>query len=178
MYPWRLGQTLCLFKVFMLEFTSHASVLIITGFTIERYISICHPNKDHKVSRRTRVRNYIIGIWLFSAIFALPLTGITRTFSYLRDPQTNRPIQGSLLCYVPGHYHHYMNIIFHIYTFVFFVFPIVLIIYLYVMICMKIKKTEIRAKISSMKNNRKYTKRTKCSHMLNARREVMKMLGK
>ena len=42
-YPWRFGQPYCLFKTFLTEMTSSASVLTITAFTVERYVGHLLP---------------------------------------------------------------------------------------------------------------------------------------
>ncbi|KAF6777119.1 hypothetical protein AHF37_03013 [Paragonimus kellicotti] len=42
-YPWRLGTTFCRIRIFLTELSPIVSVLILTIFSVERYLSICHP---------------------------------------------------------------------------------------------------------------------------------------
>ncbi|CAH8645563.1 unnamed protein product [Schistosoma bovis] len=42
-YPWRLGTVFCRFRIFLTELCPLVSILILTIFSVERYLSICHP---------------------------------------------------------------------------------------------------------------------------------------
>ncbi|KAJ8315274.1 hypothetical protein KUTeg_007424 [Tegillarca granosa] len=121
-YPWRLGEPFCIFKSFLLESTSYASVLTITGFTIERYIAICHPMLGQNVSRQSRAVKCIAVIWAVATISALPYPIHTRTFYYLEDPRNKSPIPDTLLCNIPLQWHNRMIIMFQVSTFAFLLF--------------------------------------------------------
>uniref|UniRef100_A0A5K4EPF9 Putative neuropeptide receptor n=2 Tax=Schistosoma mansoni TaxID=6183 RepID=A0A5K4EPF9_SCHMA len=42
-YPWTLGTVFCRFRIFLTELCPLVSILILTIFSVERYLSICHP---------------------------------------------------------------------------------------------------------------------------------------
>jgi len=91
-----------LFKTFLTETTSSASILTITAFTVERYIAICHPLRAHAMSTLPRAARTIIGVWLAACVTALPYPLHTRTFYYLDDPtQPGRHLVDSLTCNIP-----------------------------------------------------------------------------
>jgi len=101
-YPWRFGESCCLFKTLLTEMTSSASILTITAFTVERYTAICHPLRAHAVSPLPRATRTIIAVWLAACITALPYPLHTRTFYYLDYPTLpGRPIADSLICNIP-----------------------------------------------------------------------------
>ena len=97
-YPWQFGEPYCLLRTFLLELTSTASVFTITAFTVERYVAICHPLHAHTTSSLPRVVKTIILLWLAAAIASLPYPIHTRTYYYLSDPETGKPIHDSLVC--------------------------------------------------------------------------------
>lgn len=142
-YPWRFGEPFCIFKAFLLEWTSYASVLTITGFTVERYIAICHPITGQKVTRQSRAFKCIICIWIISACCALPYPFHTRTFYYLNDPRTNLPITDTLLCNIPVEWHKRMIVMFQVSTFAFFFLPMTVITIMYILIGIRLRRTEV-----------------------------------
>ncbi|XP_061169312.1 pyrokinin-1 receptor-like isoform X1 [Saccostrea echinata] len=142
-YPWRFGEPFCIFKAFLLEWTSYASVLTITGFTVERYIAICHPITGQKVTRQSRAFKCIICIWIISACCALPYPFHTRTFYYLNDPRTNLPINDTLLCNIPIKWHERMIVMFQVSTFAFFFLPMCIITIMYILIGIRLRRTEV-----------------------------------
>ncbi|XP_021339773.1 pyrokinin-1 receptor-like [Mizuhopecten yessoensis] len=170
-YPWRFGEPFCIFKSFLLESTSYASVLTITGFTIERYIAICHPITGQKVSRQSRAMKCILCIWIVSALSALPYPIHTRTFYYMQDPRTSSPIQDSLLCNIPIQWHPRMKIMFQVSTFAFFFLPMTVITVMYILIGIRLRKTEIGSSIRYFSKGAKST-------ATRARKAVLRMLGK
>jgi len=112
-YPWRLGEPYCLFKTFLTETTSSASILTITAFTVERYTAICHPLRAHTVSTLPRAARTIVGVWLAACVTALPYPLHTRAFYYLDDPtQPGRPLKDSLTCNIPTHWQSRMRYFF------------------------------------------------------------------
>lgn len=170
-YPWRFGEPFCIFKSFLLESTSYASVLTITGFTIERYIAICHPITGQKVSRQSRAVKCIVGIWIVSALCALPYPIHTRTFYYMNDPRTLSPIPETLLCNIPTQWHERMIVMFQVSTFAFFLLPMTVITVMYILIGIRLRKTEIDSSISYFSKGAKST-------ATRARKAVLRMLGK
>ncbi|THD25714.1 Neuropeptides capa receptor [Fasciola hepatica] len=42
-YPWRFGTALCKLRVFLTELSPIVSIIILTVFSVERYLSVCHP---------------------------------------------------------------------------------------------------------------------------------------
>ena len=61
-YPWRLGEPYCLFKTFLTELMSTASVLTILAFTVERYVAICHPLRAQAVSTPARAVKTLVAL--------------------------------------------------------------------------------------------------------------------
>lgn len=43
MYPWMFGTLFCRFKIFLSELCPLVSILLLTLFSAERYLTICHP---------------------------------------------------------------------------------------------------------------------------------------
>ena len=67
-YPWRFGEPYCLFKTFLTELMSSASVLTITAFTVERYVAICHPLRAQTVSCPSRAVKTVLVIWAAASL--------------------------------------------------------------------------------------------------------------
>ncbi|XP_076078940.1 pyrokinin-1 receptor-like [Mytilus galloprovincialis] len=168
-YPWRFGEPFCIFKAFLLESTSYASVLTITGFTIERYIAICHPIVGQRVSRQSRAIKCIIVIWIISGIVALPYPIHTRTFYYLNDPRTSLPLEDTLVCNIPIKWHERMIIMFQVSTFAFFFLPMTVITVMYILIGIRLRNTEIGSSNGFLTSSAKNT-------TTRARKAVLKML--
>ncbi|KAH8864084.1 Neuropeptides capa receptor [Schistosoma japonicum] len=42
-YPWKMGTIFCRFRIFLTELCPLVSILVLTIFSVERYLSICHP---------------------------------------------------------------------------------------------------------------------------------------
>lgn len=169
-YPWRFGEPFCIFKAFLLEWTSYASVLTITGFTVERYIAICHPITGQKVTRQSRAFKCIICIWIISACCALPYPFHTRTFYYLNDPRTNLPITDTLLCNIPVEWHKRMIVMFQVSTFAFFFLPMTVITIMYILIGIRLRRTEVDTSMGIQYKGA-------LSTTARARKAVLKMLG-
>ncbi|KAH3747932.1 hypothetical protein DPMN_182367 [Dreissena polymorpha] len=141
-YPWRFGQFFCIMKSFIMETTSYTSVLTILCFTIERYISVCHSVKVNRQQNTTRACKCIVIIWVISAVSALPFSIHTRTFYFLSDPRTGRPVDESLVCNIPHVWQDTMVTVFKLSTFFYFVLPLVIITMMYVLIGLKLKRSE------------------------------------
>ena len=126
-YPWRFGQPYCLFKVFLTEMTSSASILTITAFTVERYVAICHPMLAQRMSSLQRALKIVFFIWFCAALTALPYPIYTRTVYMVYNPYTNEPIAESLVCNIPQKWTSRMRAVFQFSTFLLFVFPMTVI---------------------------------------------------
>lgn len=68
-YPFSSG--VCMSLAMISETTANATVLTITSFTIERYIAICHPFRQHMMDLSRAVR-FIFAIWIVSFCLAIP----------------------------------------------------------------------------------------------------------
>ncbi|WAR09406.1 PK1R-like protein [Mya arenaria] len=166
-YPWRFGEPFCIIKTFVMEVTSYSTVLTITGFTIERYMAICHPIRVQPCFHVSRATRCIIVIWTISTFSALPYPVHTRTFYYLSDSLTKRPIADSLVCNIPHRWTGRMITVFQLSTFVYFLVPMVVITLIYVLIGVKLRASELTAPASPQ-----YGKAT----ATRARRAILKML--
>ncbi|XP_005104608.2 pyrokinin-1 receptor [Aplysia californica] len=169
-YPWHLGEPFCIFKSFLTEMTSYASVLTITSFTVERYLAICHPIRGQRSSRQSRAVKIVLSIWVVSGLCALPYPIHTRVFAYLNDPRTHRPILDSALCNIPFKWQQRMSYSFQVSTFVFFVIPMAVITIMYLMIGFRLRSSALATSVSSSQSQ---TAKTAASR---ARRAVLKML--
>lgn len=166
-YPWKFGESFCLFKSCLFEMTAYVSVLTITAFTIERYIAICYPLKAHKIASLSRTIKIVIAIWIFALFCALPYPIHTRTFYYLHE-KDGTPILDSLQCNIPHKWVSRMKIVFQLSTILFFVLPMSVITALYIMIALALRKTSLNR--SGADDNRGNQ-----STSINA---VLRMLGK
>lgn len=151
-----------------MEMTSYSSVLTITGFTIERYIAICQPIRVQRCCRVSRATRCIIVIWTVSIFSALPYPIHTRTFHYLHNPVTGKPIPDSLVCNIPLSWTKRMITVFQMSTFIYFIVPMIIITLFYILIGVKLRESEISAHGSPQ-----YGKAT----ATRARRAILKMLG-
>ena len=168
-YPWRFGEPFCILRSFIMEMTSYSSVLTITGFTIERYIAICHPIKVQRFCQVSRATRCIVIIWTISIFSALPYPIHSRTFYYVTNTNTGKYVPDSLVCNIPLAWQRRMIIVFQMSTFVYFVVPMILISLIYILIGVKLRKNELLSNGSPQ-----YGKAT----ATRARRAILKMLGK
>jgi hypothetical protein len=53
-YPYVFGEVFCVFRALAIEAATNASILVITAFTAERYLAICHPLKAQTMSKLSR----------------------------------------------------------------------------------------------------------------------------
>ena len=158
-------------KAFVMEMTSYSSVLTITGFTVERYIAICHPIKLQKACRASRALRSIVIIWVVSMLSALPYPLHTRIFYYLYNERTGEIIPESLVCSIPIKWIKRMLTVFQISTFVYFVLPMIVITVFYILIGLKLRRSELASRdvIAAPQYGKTTAKR--------ARRAVLRMLG-
>uniref|UniRef100_A0A914X0Q1 G-protein coupled receptors family 1 profile domain-containing protein n=1 Tax=Plectus sambesii TaxID=2011161 RepID=A0A914X0Q1_9BILA len=72
-YPYRFGEFVCKLRAFLVEFTSYASILTITAFSIERWLAICFPLKVQLFSKLTRASKLISLAWAVAFVCATPM---------------------------------------------------------------------------------------------------------
>ncbi|XP_019643910.1 PREDICTED: growth hormone secretagogue receptor type 1-like [Branchiostoma belcheri] len=80
-WDWELGDAVCRGMYFLRETFTAASILHISGFTVERYIAICHPLQAKRLLRRGRVKVLIAAAWVLAVVPASPallIFGVTR----------------------------------------------------------------------------------------------------
>ncbi|XP_036674677.3 pyrokinin-1 receptor isoform X1 [Drosophila suzukii] len=69
-YPF--SDSICILESVLSETAANATVLTITAFTVERYIAICHPFRQHTMSKLSRAVKFIFAIWIAALLLALP----------------------------------------------------------------------------------------------------------
>ncbi|GAB0087438.1 G protein-coupled receptor, rhodopsin-like [Sergentomyia squamirostris] len=69
-YPF--NQSFCILQGLLSETSANATVLTITSFTVERYIAICHPFRQHTMSKLSRAVKFILAIWIVAFCLAIP----------------------------------------------------------------------------------------------------------
>lgn len=70
-YQYPFGTPICMSLGMISETSANATVLTITSFTVERYIAICHPFRQHMMDLNRAVK-FIFGIWIVSFCLAIP----------------------------------------------------------------------------------------------------------
>lgn len=169
-YPWVFGEPFCVFKTFLSEMTSSASILTITAFTVERYVAICHPIRAQTMSSLNRAIRIIIFIWIAACLTALPYPIHTRTFYYVNHPVTGKPLNDSLQCNIPPYWRINMKYMFQLSTFILFIAPMTIITVLYILIGITLRKSGIARQSETLNASTKAQSQS--------RRAVLKMLGK
>uniref|UniRef100_A0A915M8U1 G-protein coupled receptors family 1 profile domain-containing protein n=1 Tax=Meloidogyne javanica TaxID=6303 RepID=A0A915M8U1_MELJA len=71
LYPYKFGEFVCKGRAFLIEFTSYASILTITCFSVERF-----PLRIKLFSTLDRAIRVIIAVWICAFIAALPVLDI------------------------------------------------------------------------------------------------------
>ncbi|XP_030241996.1 substance-K receptor isoform X2 [Drosophila navojoa] len=127
-YPFSDG--ICILESVLSETAANATVLTITSFTVERYIAICHPFRQHTMSKLSRAIKFIFAIWIAALLLALP-----------------QAIQFSVVTQSPGSSCTMNNDFFaHVFAvsgFLFFGGPMTAICVLYVLIGIKLKRSRL-----------------------------------
>lgn len=70
-YKYPFSSAVCMLLGMVSETTANATVLTITSFTVERYIAICHPFRQHMMDL-SRAIKFIFAIWVVSFCLAIP----------------------------------------------------------------------------------------------------------
>lgn len=138
-YPYIFGEAFCIMQGFAAETSANATVLIITAFTIERYVAICHPFLSHTLSKLNRAIKFIVAIWILAMCLAVPQA---MAFGVVYETLPNgKIIDDHCVCMVKR------SVIphaFEISTFVFFVAPMSLITILYILIGLQLHRSTVR----------------------------------
>ncbi len=170
-YPWIFGEPFCVFKIFLSEMTSSASVLTITAFTVERYVAICYPIRAQTMSSLSRAIKIIILIWLAACATSLPYPIHAGTFYYLTYPNSTEVIPETLYCNILPKWTSRMKYMFQASTFILFIAPMTIISVLYIMIGLTLRKSSMVRRTSD-----KVT--SSPGGPSQGRKSVLKMLGK
>ncbi|XP_014262594.1 pyrokinin-1 receptor-like [Cimex lectularius] len=135
------GEAFCVLTGFMAETCANATVLTITAFTIERYIAICHPFLSHSVSKLSRAVKFVILIWIFALILAIPQAIQFGVVNNVNTDRNGTAISSYAECTMKGK-KAWVEHAFRISTCVFFIFPMTVITCLYVLIGLKLRKSK------------------------------------
>ncbi|CAG0878548.1 unnamed protein product, partial [Darwinula stevensoni] len=142
-YPYIFGEMFCVVKGLVSETCTNASILIITAFTVERYIAICHPLKAATMSKLERATKIIIGIWIVAFCSAVPQVIPFEVRTATTDNGTVIP--DFTACDVNQSYVTYSQVALQVSTLLFFIFPMVLISVLYIKLGWKLRHSGFRS---------------------------------
>lgn len=170
-YPYLFGEVFCILRGLSAETSTNASVLTITAFTVERYVAICHPFLSQTMSKLSRAVKLIVVIWLVALSFAIPQAIQFGVIIIDNDPD-------QAMCTLKR------TIIDHSFvlsSFLFFVTPMTLITVLYVLIGLKLRKSNMMKRngsslYSNGENRNIHSGRYYSAHQQSSKR-VVKMLG-
>ncbi|XP_060647342.1 neuromedin-U receptor 1 isoform X4 [Drosophila nasuta] len=127
-YPFTDG--ICILESVLSEMAANATVLTITAFTVERYIAICHPFRQHTMSKLSRAIKFIFAIWMTAFLLALPQA---MQFSVVNQ-------EDGYSCTMENDFYAH---VFAVSGFIFFCGPMTAICVLYVLIGMKLKRSRL-----------------------------------
>ncbi|KAH8359639.1 hypothetical protein KR093_007983, partial [Drosophila rubida] len=127
-YPFTDG--ICILESVLSEMAANATVLTITAFTVERYIAICHPFRQHTMSKLSRAIKFIFAIWMTAFLLALPQA---MQFSVVNQEE-------GYSCTMENDFYAH---VFAVSGFIFFCGPMTAICVLYVLIGMKLKRSRL-----------------------------------
>ncbi|KAH8383310.1 hypothetical protein KR009_007976 [Drosophila setifemur] len=128
MYPFT--DAMCIMGSVLSEMAANATVLTITAFTVERYIAICHPFRQHTMSKLSRAIKFIFAIWLAAFLLALP-QAMQFSVVYQNDGYS---------CTMENDFYAH---VFAVSGFIFFGGPMTAICVLYVLIGVKLKRSRL-----------------------------------
>ncbi|XP_034662763.1 pyrokinin-1 receptor isoform X3 [Drosophila subobscura] len=154
MYPFT--DVMCIMESVLSEMAANATVLTITAFTVERYIAICHPFRQHTMSKLSRAIKFIFAIWLAAFLLALP-----QAMQFSVVYQNN-----GYSCTMENDFYAH---VFAVSGFIFFCGPMTAICVLYVLIGVKLKRSRLLQSLP----RRAYD----ANRGLNAQGRVIRMLG-
>ncbi|KAL0132500.1 hypothetical protein PUN28_000325 [Cardiocondyla obscurior] len=137
-FPYVFGEAFCIIQSFASETSANATVLTITAFTIERYVAICHPFISHTMSKPSRAIKFVVAIWVLALCLAVPQA---IQFGIIVDYSANGTADlDSARCSLRW------TIIEHAFEFstiLFFVLPMTIITVLYVLIAIKLRRSNL-----------------------------------
>lgn len=135
-YP--LGEVGCRLHFVLWDCLSNCSLLIITAFTVERYLVITRPFLRQKLSLNSRVFKLVGVIWFVSCSFCIP------DLLYIDMIEEKKYV----FCYVAMS--HIVSVFVAAEIFVFYVIPMTIIIILYILITIELKfKKKLRSSPAS-----------------------------
>ncbi|XP_011291901.2 uncharacterized protein LOC101892848 isoform X1 [Musca domestica] len=129
-YSYPFDDVLCVMEGVLSETAANATVLTITAFTVERYIAICHPFRQHTMSKLSRAVKFIFAIWLTAFVLAMPQA---MQFSVVQS-------YGGTECSINNDFFAH---VFAVSGFIFFGGPMTAICVLYVLIGVKLKRSRL-----------------------------------
>ena len=121
-------------------------------------------SQTYVMNSPSRALKLICVQWIIAFVSALPYPLNTRTFYVVVDTK-GEPIIESLMCNIPNEFRHTMSYWFQVSTFAFFVYPMTVILVMYILIGVRLNRSDI------------VTDRTNAA-TVKARKSVIKMLGK
>lgn len=167
-YPYVFGEAFCIVRGIFCEMATNATVLIITTFSVERYLAICHPFVSHKMPGLRRCVLIIISIWFTSLVLAIPQALQFEVKQYLIVEHTIDQCQPTKIIFEHS---------FEVASILFFFTPMGLITVLYILIGFKLRSSNlITREYGSAHYQRTDTNATVPSPSM-ATRRVLKMLG-
>ncbi|XP_067616942.1 uncharacterized protein PK2-R2 [Eurosta solidaginis] len=122
------NDAICILASILSETATNATVLTITAFTVERYIAICHPFRQHTMSKLSRAIKFILAIWMLAVVLALPQS---LQFSVVTEPTGTS-------CTIDNHF---IDHVFVLSGCIFFVGPMTAIVVLYALIATKLERS-------------------------------------
>ncbi|CAK9823731.1 Pyrokinin-1 receptor [Anthophora retusa] len=131
-YPYIFGEGFCVLRGLAAETSTNATVLTITAFTVERYVAICHPFLSQTMSKLSRAVKLILIVWFVALSFALPQALQFGVVQHRQNPDI-------VMCTVKNPLQHS----FELSTLLFFIVPMSLITVLYILIGLKLRKSNM-----------------------------------
>lgn len=138
------GEVFCILQSFAAETSANATVLTITAFTVERYVAICHPFQSHTLSKLSRAVKFVIAIWVLALCLAIPQAiqfGVDT--EYPRGPDRMELLDSDDFVFHCTLKTMVIQNAFVISTLVFFVTPMTVISVLYVLIGLKLRRSNL-----------------------------------
>ncbi|CAG0918988.1 unnamed protein product [Notodromas monacha] len=169
-YPYVFGEAFCILKALTVEVATNASILVITAFTAERYVAICHPLKAQTMSKLSRSVKIILGIWIGAFVMAVPQVIPIRLN---REMNGDVPIADLTFCGVAQNWKHWSQFMLQISSYLFFLAPMVIISVLYVRLGLQLRRTSFKVEKNGRgtRNSQRHDKSNNKS-----REAVVKML--
>lgn len=137
-YPYIMPEFVCQMRAFISEMTSYASILILTAFSVERWLAICFPMRFRGFSKFSRATKIIGAVWTMSVLCASPQVFLFRVTPLLYPSDFNHTssstetfIANTEYCDASEVYAHLHQAIINISFWLFFVIPMILVLGMY-----------------------------------------------